>query len=77
MTIREKIENNLKEAIKNKEKIRVSTLRLILAAIKDRDIASRNSKNQELVKDDEIVKALRKMLKQRKESAEIYKKNIC
>ena len=75
MPIREKIENHLKEAIKNKEKTRVSTLRLMLAAIKDRDIANRNSENQAVIKDDEIVKALRKMLKQRKESAEIYKKN--
>ena len=75
MPIREKIENHLKEAIKNKEKTRVSTLRLMLAAIKDRDIANRNSENQAVIKDDEIIKVLRKMLKQCKESAEIYKKN--
>ena len=57
-----------------KNKSLISTFRLILAAIKERDIANRTGKNQEVVKDEEITKVLKKMKKQRQESAELYKK---
>ena len=61
-------------ALKSKEKTLISTLRLILAAIKDRDIANRTGEKKEEVKDDEIIKVLQKMKKQRKDSADLYKK---
>jgi len=74
MTLREKINEQFNAALKSKNKILVSTFRLILAAIKERDIANRTSKKKEVVKDAEIVKVLRKMKKQRQDSAELYKK---
>ena len=52
----------------------VSTLRLILAAIKERDIANRSSTNKEIVKDPEIIKVLRKMKRQRQDAADLYQK---
>lgn len=70
--MRERLSNDLKEAIKAKEAARVSTLRLILAAIKDRDIAARSEDNTEGVPDAEILTILGKMIKQRQESARIY-----
>lgn len=70
--MRERLSNDLKEAIKAKEAARVSTLRLILAAIKDRDIAARSEDNTEGVPDTEILTILGKMIKQRQESAKIY-----
>ena len=74
MTLREKINEQLNTALKSKDKTLVSTLRLVLAAIKERDIANRTSKNKEEVKDPEIIKVLRKMKKQRQDSAHLYKK---
>ena len=74
MSLREKINEQFNSALKNKNKTLISTLRLILASIKERDIASRTAKNKEDVKDPEIVKVLRKMKKQRQDSAELYKK---
>ena len=74
MSLREKINEQFYAALKNKNKTLVSTLRLILAAIKDRDIASRTAAKKETIKDAEIVKVLRKMRKQRQDSAELYKK---
>ena len=74
MSLREKINGQLNTALKNKNKTLVSTLRLILAAIKERDIANRTSTKKEAVKDTEIIKVLRKMKKQRQDSAELYKK---
>ena len=59
---------NLKEAIKSQEKQRVATLRLINAAIKDRDIAVRSEENTEGVSDAEIILILSNMVKQRKQS---------
>ncbi|MFT3973238.1 MAG: GatB/YqeY domain-containing protein [Amaricoccus sp.] len=70
--IRERLSNDLKEAIKAKEPTRVSTLRLILAAVKDRDIAARSEENADGVPDTEILAILGKMIKQRQESARIY-----
>ena len=73
MSLREKISEQLNAALKNKDKTLVSTLRLILAAIKEKDIEHRTSK-KEAVKDNEIIKVLRKMKKQRQDSADLYKK---
>ena len=74
MSLREKINEQFNTALKSKNKTLISTLRLVLAAIKERDIANRTNQKKEDVKDAEIVKVLRKMKKQRQDSAELYKK---
>ena len=74
MSLREKINEQFNSALKNKNKTLVSTFRLILTAIKERDIANRSSEKKEEVKDLEIIKVLRKMKKQRQDSADLYKK---
>ena len=74
MSLRQKINEQFNVALKNKNKTLVSTLRLILAAIKDRDIASRTIEKKDEVKDEEIIKVLKKMKKQRQDSADLYKK---
>ena len=74
MSLREKISEQFNIALKNKNKSLISTLRLILAAIKESDIANRTNGKKEEVKDPEIIKVLRKMRKQRQESADLYKK---
>ena len=74
MSLREKINGQFNTALKNKNKTLVSTLRLILTAIKEKDIANRTIKKQEGVKDVEIIKVLRKMKKQRLDAADLYKK---
>ena len=74
MTLREKINEQFTTALKSKNKTSVSTFRLILAAIKERDIVNRSGGNKEEIKDPEIIKVLRKMRKQRQESADLYKK---
>ena len=74
MSLREKINDQFNTALKSKNKTLVSTLRLILAAIKERDIANRTVEKKEDVKDSEIMKVLRKMKKQRQDSANLYKK---
>ena len=74
MSLREKINEQFKIALKSKNKTLVSTLRLVLAAIKERDIAIRTSEKKDVVKDEEIIKVLRRMKKQRHESADLYKK---
>jgi len=75
--MRERIQNAMKDAMRSGDKRRVSTLRLVNAAIKDRDIAGRvdakgQSTGKERVDDSEILALLQKMIKQRRESAEIY-----
>lgn len=73
--LREKIDSALKTAMEaGGEKVRVSTLRLINAAIKDRDIAARSCDRCDGVTDDEILAILTKMVKQREESAAVYEK---
>ncbi len=72
MDMRERITASLKDAMKSKEVERLSTLRLINAAIKDRDIALRGDGNDKGVGDDEILGILGKMVKQRQESAKAY-----
>ena len=74
MSLRKKINEQFNAALKNKNKSLISTFRLILAAIKERDIANRSEGKKEEVKDPEIIKVLRKMKKQRQDSAELYKK---
>ena len=75
MSIRNKIEADLQIALKEKNKITISTLRLIIAGIKDKDIAFRSKDNKEGIKEDDIKQLLKKMIKQRNESIEIYKKS--
>ena len=74
MSLRKKINDQFNTALKNKNKSLISTFRLILAAIKERDIANRSEGKKEEVKDPEIIKVFRKMKKQRQDSAELYKK---
>ena len=74
MSLREKINKQFNIALKSKNKTLISTLRLVLAAIKERDILNRTNENKEPVKDEEIIKVLRRMKKQRQESAVLYKK---
>jgi len=74
MSLREKINEQFNAALKNKNKTLISTLRLIMTAIKERDIANRTAVKKEAVKDPEIIKVLRKMKKQRQDSVVLYKK---
>ena len=74
MTLRKKINEQFNAALKSKNKTFISTFRLILAAIKERDIANRTGGKKEEIKDPEIMKVLRKMKKQRQESVDLYKK---
>ena len=74
MSLREKINQQFNVAMKNKNKTLVSTLRLILAAIRERDIANRTGGKKEEIKDQEIIRILQKMNKQRQDSADLYKK---
>jgi len=75
MSLRSEIETKLLDALKEQNKLQISTLRLILAGIKDRDIATRTSDNRNGIKDEDIKQLLKKMIKQRNESIEIYKKS--
>ena len=75
MSLREKIESDYKNALKSKDKNRISTYRLILSGIKDLDINNRSGQNKKETDDEDIKKLLKKMIKQRSESIEMYKKN--
>ena len=75
MSLRTEIEQKLQVVLKEQNKLQISTLRLILAAIKEKDIAARTSDNKEGIKDADIKQLLKKMIKQRNESIELYKKN--
>ena len=75
MPLKEKIETNYKNSLKSKNKIEISTYRLILSSIKDLDIANRSGPNKKETDDEDIKKLLKKMIKQRTESIEIYTKN--
>lgn len=72
--LRNKFKNELLEAMKAKDSIRVSTVRLILAAIKDRDLESKRKGNGDLITDSSILDILAKMVKQRNETAKVYEK---
>ena len=73
MSLKKQIEDKLNSALKAKDKNIYPTLRLIVSAIKDAEIASR-SKGQNEMKDTDIIGILKKMIKQRNESCEVYKK---
>ena len=75
MSLKEIIETEYKNALKAKDKSKISTYRLILSSIKDLDISNRSGPNKKETDDDDIKKLLKKMLKQRAESIDIYKKN--
>ena len=75
MSLKEKINNNYQNSLKTKDKAEISTYRLILSAIKDIDIANRSGPNKKETDDLDIKKLLKKMIKQRVESIDIYKKN--
>ena len=75
MSLREKIESDYKNALISKDKNRISTYRLILSGIKDLDINNRSGPNKKETDDEDIKKLLKKMIKQRSESIEVYKKN--
>ena len=73
MSLKKQIEDKLNEALKAKDKNTYPTLRLIVSAIKDAEIAGR-SKGKKEIKDADIIGILKKMIKQRNESCEVYKK---
>ena len=75
MPLKETIETEYKIALKAKDKTKISTYRLILSSIKDLDISNRSGPNKKETDDEDIKKLLKKMVKQRAESIDIYKKN--
>ena len=75
MSLRETIETEYKNALKSKDKTKISTYRLILSSIKDLDISNRSGPDKKETDDEDIKKLFKKMVKQRAESIEIYKKN--
>ena len=75
MSLKQTIENEYKNALKSKDKNKISTYRLILSSIKDLDIVNRSGPNKKETDDGDIKKLLKKMVKQRAESIDIYKKN--
>jgi len=72
--LRNKFKAELTNAMKDKDSVKLSTLRLIIAAVKDRDLESRSKGNAESISDSEILNILSKMVKQRTETAKVYKK---
>jgi uncharacterized protein YqeY len=72
MTLRDRLNENLKGSMKARDQKRVSTLRLVLAALKERDIANRTEESRAGVGDDDILTLLAKMIRQREESASVY-----
>ena len=75
MFLKDKIDTDYKNVLKSKDKIQISTYRLILSGIKDLDISNRSGPNKKNTDDEDIKKLLKKMIKQRSESIDIYKKN--
>ena len=75
MELKNKINLDYNEALKAKDRSKISTYRLILSGIKDLDISNRSGPDKKETQDDDIKKLLKKMIKQRAESIEIYKKN--
>jgi uncharacterized protein YqeY len=74
MSLRNKIDEDYKQSIKNKNQQKIDTLRLIRSAIKDKDISSRTSENKEGINDTEISSLLLNLIKQRKDSIEQFQK---
>mgnify|MGYP001442612574 CR=1 FL=1 len=75
MSLRDKIITDYKNALKSKDKNKISTYRLILAGIKDLDINNRSGSEKKETDEGDIKKLLKKMIKQRSESIDVYKKN--
>ena len=75
MSLKETIETEYKNALKAKDKTKISTYRLILSSIKDLDISNRSGNNKKETDDEDIKKLLKKMVKQRAESIDIYRQN--
>ena len=75
MSLKETIETDYKNALKAKDKTKISTYRLILSSIKDLDISNRSGPDKKDTDDEDIKKLLKKMVKQRAESIDMYKKN--
>ena len=75
MSLKDKIDTDYKNALKSKAKIQIATYRLVLSGIKDLDISNRSGPNKKDTDDEDIKKLLNKMIKQRAESIDIYKKN--
>ena len=74
MSLRNKIDEDYKQSIKNKDQQKIDTLRLIRSAIKDKDISSRTSENKEEINDSEILSLLLNLIKQRNDSIEQFQK---
>ena len=74
MSLRNKIDEDYKQSIKNQDKQKIDTLRLIKSAIKDKDISTRTSENKEGINDAEILSLLINLIKQRKDSIEQFQK---
>ncbi len=75
MSLKQTIETNYKNSLKSKDKMDISTYRLILSSIKDLDIVNRSGPNKKETDNEDIKKLLKKMIKQRTESIDIYRKN--
>ena len=75
MSLKSKIESDYQNSLKSKDKGKISTYRLILASINDLDIANRSGPKKKETDDNDVKQLLKKMIKQRSESIEIYKKN--
>tara|TARA_B100001996_G_scaffold241582_1_gene186866 strand:- start:107 stop:568 length:462 start_codon:yes stop_codon:yes gene_type:complete len=75
MSLKDKINSNYQNSLKTKDKAEISTYRLILSGIKDLDISNRSGPNKKETDDEDVKKLLKKMIKQRVESIDIYKKN--
>lgn len=72
--LRQELNDSLKKAMKAKDSCATSTIRLILAALKDRDIAARTQGSDEKLNDDQILEVLQKMVRQRRDAIEMYAK---
>ena len=75
MSLKDKINNDYTKVLKAKDKAKISTFRLILSSIKDLEILNRSGPNKKVTDNEDIKKLLKKMIKQRSESIEIYKNN--
>ena len=75
MSLKSKIENDYENSLKSKDKIEISTYRLILSGIKDLEISNRSGPQKKETDDNEVKHLIKKMIKQRNESIDIYKKN--
>jgi uncharacterized protein YqeY len=72
--LRNELNDTLKTALKSKDQVTLATVRLVLAALKDRDIQARGEGNSDGISEDGILEMLQKMIKQRRESIELYRK---